>query len=197
MKTLREYINLIESAEQVAEYDLNTGNNVNNILELNLFRDMLDPEAIEYDRDPKDAAKWKQLEAKWKPIAEHLAKIVKELAVDGKTLNQEEVRSINDTFYEGSDAYDSRLMLTELPKIYDNQATTIKFILLPSDEFYIAESIDPLFRDWMNSEYAPFDSDAGDDKIVTKKAEHYLHGKMHPKKVEKLALLLSKKFHGD
>jgi hypothetical protein len=88
-------------------------------------------------------------------------------------------------------------MLTELPKIYDDQATTVKFILLPSDEFYIAESIDPLFRDWMNSEYAPFDSDAGDDKIVTKKAEHYLHGKMHPKKVEKLALLLSKKFHGD
>ncbi len=61
----------------------------------------------------------------------------------------------------------------------------------------VAESIDPLFRDWMNSEYAPFDSDAGDDKIVTKKAEHYLHGMMHPKKVEKLALLLSKKFHGD
>ena len=198
MKTLREYINLIESAEQVVEYDLNTGNNVNNILELNLFRDMLDPEAIEYDRDPKDAAKWKQLEAKWKPIAEHLAKIVKELAVDGKTLNQEEVRSINDTFYEGSDAYDSRLMLTELPKIYDDQATTVKFILLPSDEFYIAEeSIDPLFRDWMNSEHAPFDSDAGDDKAVTDKAHRYLHGKMHPKKVEKLATLLSKKFHGN
>ena len=61
----------------------------------------------------------------------------------------------------------------------------------------VDESIDPLFRDWMNSEYAPFDSDAGDDKIVTKKAERYLHGKMHPKKVEKLALILSKKFHGD
>jgi ribosome biogenesis SPOUT family RNA methylase Rps3 len=61
----------------------------------------------------------------------------------------------------------------------------------------VVESTDELFHDWMNSEYAPFDSDAGDDKIVTKKAEHYLHGKMHPKKVEKLALLLSKKFHGD
>lgn len=65
-------------------------------------------------------------------------------------------------------------------------------------EFYIAEeSIDPLFRDWMNSEYAPFDSDAGDDKAVTDKAHRYLHGKMHPKKVEKLATLLSKKFHGN
>ena len=61
----------------------------------------------------------------------------------------------------------------------------------------VAESTDELFRDWMNSEYAPFDSDAGDDKIVTKKAERYLHGKMHPKKVEKLATLLSRKFHGD
>jgi hypothetical protein len=195
-KFFRKYADIITEAEQIVEYDLNTGNNVNNILELNLFRDMLDPEAIEYDRDPKDAAKWKQLEAKWKPIAEQLANIVKELAVDGKTLNQEEVRSINNTFYEGSDAYDSRLMLTELPKIYDKQATTVKFVLLPSDEFYTAESTDPLFHDWMNSEHAPFDSDAGDDKTVTQKAQRYLHGKMHPKKVEKLATHLSKKFHG-
>ena len=72
-----------------------------------------------------------------------------------------------------------------------------KFFRKYSDLITEAESIDPLFHDWMNSEYAPFDSDAGDDKIVTKKAERYLHGKMHPKKVEKLATLLSRKFHGD
>jgi hypothetical protein len=75
--------------------------------------------------------------------------------------------------------------------------TLREYINLIESAEQVAESIDPLFRDWMNSEHAPFDSDAGDDKIVTKKAEHYLHGKMHPKKVEKLALLLSKKFHGD
>ncbi len=75
--------------------------------------------------------------------------------------------------------------------------TLREYINLIESAEQVAESTDELFRDWMNSEYAPFDSDAGDDKIVTKKAEHYLHGKMHPKKVEKLALLLSKKFHGD
>ena len=75
--------------------------------------------------------------------------------------------------------------------------TLREYINLIESAEQVDESIDELFRNWMNSEYAPVDSDAGDDKIVTKKAERYLHGKMHPKKVEKLALHLSKKFHGD
>ena len=75
--------------------------------------------------------------------------------------------------------------------------TLREYINLIESAEQVDESIDELFRDWMNSEYAPFDSDAGDDKAVTDKAHRYLHGKMHPKKVEKLALHLSKKFHGD
>jgi hypothetical protein len=56
------------------------------------------------------------------------------------------------------------------------------------------EQVDPLFHDWMNSEHAPFDSDSGDDNAVIQKAKRFLHGKVHPEKVEKLAAQLAKKF---
>jgi len=53
------------------------------------------------------------------------------------------------------------------------------------------------YNDWMNSEYAPHDSDSGDDKAVFNKALHFLHARgVHPGDMEYHAHHMTKKFHG-
>lgn len=54
-----------------------------------------------------------------------------------------------------------------------------------------------LFADWLNSEDAPFDSDAGDYNEVFRKAVSYLRGRVDQGDVEEVADLLTNKYHGD
>jgi hypothetical protein len=53
------------------------------------------------------------------------------------------------------------------------------------------------FHDWMNSEHAPYDDDAGDYHKVHQKAREYLHGKVHPSEVDDHAELLNREYHGE
>jgi hypothetical protein len=53
------------------------------------------------------------------------------------------------------------------------------------------------FNNWTNSEYAPYNSDAGDDNKVHQSALRYLRSTNAPKeKHEKLAMHITHKFHG-
>ena len=52
------------------------------------------------------------------------------------------------------------------------------------------------FDDWMNSEHAPYDDDAGDDNKVISKALHFLQGRVHPGDAEYIAHHLANLFHG-
>ena len=53
------------------------------------------------------------------------------------------------------------------------------------------------FRNWTNSEHAPYNSDAGDDNKVHQSAMRYLRSTNVPKeKHEKLAMHIADKFHG-
>ena len=53
------------------------------------------------------------------------------------------------------------------------------------------------YNDWMNSEYAPHDDDAGDDNKVFHKAIHFLHARGVPHgDIEYHAHHMSHKFHG-
>jgi hypothetical protein len=53
------------------------------------------------------------------------------------------------------------------------------------------------FNNWTNSEYAPYNSDAGDDNKVHQSALRYLRSTNAPKeKHEKLAMHIAHKFHG-
>lgn len=63
-------------------------------------------------------------------------------------------------------------------------------------ESHMSELAD-LYDQWMNSEYAPFDSDSGDDKEITRKAAHFLRGQVDPDKLEDIAILLAKHVDGD
>jgi hypothetical protein len=57
--------------------------------------------------------------------------------------------------------------------------------------------VDHHFNQWSNSEHAPYNSDAGDDKKVHQSAMSYLRSTNVPKeKHEKLAMHIADKFHG-
>ena len=57
-------------------------------------------------------------------------------------------------------------------------------------------SPDELFNQWMNSEYAPFDDDSGDDKVVFDKALRFLDGEVPEDDIESYAEELADRFHG-
>jgi hypothetical protein len=54
--------------------------------------------------------------------------------------------------------------------------------------------VDALFNDWMNSEYAPFDSDSGDYEIVARKARQFLRGQVADKHLDDVTDLLAQHF---
>ena len=62
----------------------------------------------------------------------------------------------------------------------------------------VREGADPdeLFNQWMNSEYAPFDDDSGDDKVVFDKALRFLDGEVPEDDIESYAEELADRFHG-
>ena len=62
----------------------------------------------------------------------------------------------------------------------------------------VQEGADPdeLFDQWMNSEYAPFDDDSGDDKVVFDKALRFLDGQVPEDDIESYAEELADRFHG-
>ena len=52
------------------------------------------------------------------------------------------------------------------------------------------------YDDWMNSEYAPYDDDSGDDNAVFHKALRFLKSRVHPGDMEYHAHHMTNKFHG-
>jgi hypothetical protein len=56
--------------------------------------------------------------------------------------------------------------------------------------------IDMLYQDWVNSEYAPFDSDSGNENLVIGKAQQFLRGKVNPAEIEDIADIMSSHWHG-
>lgn len=52
------------------------------------------------------------------------------------------------------------------------------------------------FHDWLNSEDAPFDDEAGDDRAVMAKALQYLRGRVHPDDREFHAHHMTHMYHG-
>ncbi|CAB4125213.1 hypothetical protein UFOVP181_93 [uncultured Caudovirales phage] len=58
------------------------------------------------------------------------------------------------------------------------------------------DKVAELYDEWLNSEYAPFDDEAGDDRDVMQKATAFLDGQVDPEKLEDIAMLLTKEYHG-
>lgn len=53
-----------------------------------------------------------------------------------------------------------------------------------------------LYSEWLNSEFAPLTSDAGDDHEVMRKAESFLRGQIAPEHIEAYAQQMTHEYHG-
>jgi hypothetical protein len=60
-----------------------------------------------------------------------------------------------------------------------------------------SDESDKHYDDWMNSEHAPHDDEAGDDNLVIGKAMHFLRGRVHPQHMEQHAHHMADRFQSD
>lgn len=60
----------------------------------------------------------------------------------------------------------------------------------------VMSEIDQLYHEWLNSEYAPYDSDSGDDRILTQKAAAFLRGTVAPEHIDIYAQEMARAFDG-
>lgn len=70
----------------------------------------------------------------------------------------------------------------------------------PDYEEEVAEGqmnqVSMFYDDWINSEYAPMDDEAGDDNAVMAKAKAFLRGEVVPEKIDAIAQILTQQYHG-
>ena len=97
------------------------------LLELNIFKDLIGEHSLSnYDEEFARSPEWQRVVAKWAPKAEGLYNAVIRLHNAGKKINSQEARSITDTAYDGSDAYnDPESAASDLPRIYAQQYRAI------------------------------------------------------------------------
>jgi hypothetical protein len=120
---------------QLNEYLVKGGMPVNDVLALNLFQDF-DPQEgaaaqfAEFAQEPM----WKQVVRKYAPIANMLKK---KLLATKRPLTDAEAEAVEQTWYDGSDAYDD-MEIEYLVDIYDQQIDTLEALLagnLTDEEF--------------------------------------------------------------
>jgi len=117
---------------QLNEYLTREGSNFDDILMLNLFTDLCDDEgsiSYEFPEWLEDPA-WQAVAAKYTPIANQLEQEILAQAKTGRKMTDEEAEAIDNTWYDGSDAYDD---VDDgayfLPQTYDDQIRAIKAVL--------------------------------------------------------------------
>jgi len=121
--------------QQVNEYLVKGGMPVKDVLVLNLFQDF-DPvegaaaQFAEFAEEPM----WQQVVRKYAPIANMLKK---KLLAQKRPLTDAEAEAVEQTWYDGSDAYDD-MEIEYLIDIYDQQIDTLEALLagnLTDEEF--------------------------------------------------------------
>jgi len=120
---------------QLNEYLVKAGMPVKDVLALNLFQDF-DPVEGAAAQFPEFAQEpmWKQVVRKYAPIANMLKK---KLLATKRPLTDAEAEAVEQTWYDGSDAYDD-MEIEYLIDIYDQQIDTLEALLagnLTDEEF--------------------------------------------------------------
>lgn len=151
---------------QLNEYLVQGGMPAKEVLALNLFTD-LDPQdgvSAHYEDFASDSA-WRNVEKQYAPIAKALKQRVLQL---NRPLTDAEANAIDDTWYDGSDAYDD-VDASYLAGIYDEQIDKIEALIagnLTDEEF--GESVE-------DDEASPADIAGADKNIIMqiRKAKDY------------------------
>ena len=149
-------------AVQLNEYLVRRGDRFDGLLSLNVFGDMgMREDSILFYDDPDNgdspSYEWEKVVKNYRGHAQKLANEIKKYAAKGRTLTSAEAEAAENTWYDGSDAYQSEPEAVEwLPDIYDNQLNTVEEILHGNIE------------DEHEGDYAPFGEgleEAYDDEI--------------------------------
>ena len=111
----------------VAEAIVSSGDATLELLELNLFKDLIGEHSLSnYDEEFAQSPEWQKVVARWAPKAEGLYNAVIILHNAGKKISSQEARAITDTAYDGSDAYNDPVSAaSDLPRIYAQQYNAI------------------------------------------------------------------------
>ena len=131
---------LLDKLNAIQEDLIDAGSPLEDILEMNLFMDMLDVNPEDCPSDDEEMAnvnsdrEFKGLNylvtrglcAKYKPIAEKLAQEIE--ANSDRELTEDEVDMLNEVWYEASDLYQNG-DVSELARIYDSQIQLVKQLL--------------------------------------------------------------------
>jgi hypothetical protein len=151
---------------QLNEYLVQGGVPAKDVLALNLFTD-LDPQdgvSAHFEDFATDSA-WRNVEQQYAPIAKALKQRILQL---NRPLTDAEANAIDDTWYDGSDAYDD-VDASYLAGIYDEQIDKIEALIagnLTDEEF--GESVE-------DDEASPADIAGADKNIIMqiRKAKDY------------------------
>lgn len=120
---------LMEAVERLNEYLVRRGDKFDALLSLNVYEDILD-DANENFLDFHGDARWQRVVNNYKGHALEQAKQIKAYAAKGRTLTDAEAAYAEETWYDGSDAYDNVEDAVEwLPEIFDAQLEAVEEIL--------------------------------------------------------------------
>jgi len=116
-----------DKSQGVAEAIVSSGDATLELLELNIFKDLIGEHSLSnYDEEFAQSPEWQKVVARWAPMAEKLYNAVIMLHNAGKKISSQEAKSITDTAYDGSDAYnDPESAAIDLPRIYKQQYKAI------------------------------------------------------------------------
>jgi hypothetical protein len=111
----------------VAEAIVSSGDATLELLELNIFKDLIGEHSLSnYDEEFAQSPEWQKVVARWAPKAEGLYNAVIRLHNLGKKISSQEARAVTDTAYDGNDAYnDPESAAIDLPRIYKQQYKAI------------------------------------------------------------------------
>jgi len=114
---------------QLNEYFIEPGGDVTEMLNLNLFDALLGETAlVNHYPEFKQSQEWMAVVKEWKPVALQLANEIR--ANKGTQLSDEQCDALDDTVYDGSDAYDDpRDAASYFPGTFQEQADLISEIL--------------------------------------------------------------------
>jgi hypothetical protein len=126
---MNEMRKLMEAVERLNEYLVRRGDKFDALLSLNVYEDILD-DANENFLDFHGDARWQRVVNNYKGHALEQAKQIKAYAAKGRTLTDAEAAYAEETWYDGSDAYDNVEDAVEwLPEIFDAQLEAVEEIL--------------------------------------------------------------------
>jgi hypothetical protein len=127
---------------QLNEYLVREGEPFSEVLNLNVFMDTSPDGQVGMNHDPQ----WRQLMAKYQPIAKQLKQQIR--ALNKYKLSPNEVDAIHSVWYDGSDAYDD-MEVDYLAGLFDQQIKLVKrMITVRLRKQGVTEGDAPVDHDW-------------------------------------------------